>query len=123
MLSTVVPSPPTVVSASTEAASPSWSLPPLPLLDRPGHGHGPLALGRLEPLLHARQVGRDPLGHVARVARPVLGLGRQAVLGQRDQLGIGPAAVEPGEGVGGVAPGRLAQDLARGPAGERRRAR
>ena len=40
-------------------------LAPPPLLDRPRHGHGTLALGRLHPLLHARQVGRDPLGHDA----------------------------------------------------------
>ena len=38
-------------------------LAPPPLLDRPRHGHGPLALGRLHPFLNARQVGRDPLGH------------------------------------------------------------
>ena len=45
---------------------------------------------------------------------------RQAVLGQGDQLGLGPAGVQPGQGVGRVAPRRLAEDLARGPAREGR---
>ena len=107
---------PAVVSASTDAARPSWSLAPPPLLDRPRLGHGPLALGRPQPLLHAGQVGRDPLGHDAGVARPVLRLGGQAVPGQGDQLGVGPAAVEPGQGVGQVAARRLAVDLAPSPA-------
>ena len=91
-----------------------------PLLDRPRHGHGTLPLGRLHPLLHPRQVGRDPLGHGVGVARPVLGLDRQAVLRQADQLGLGPAAVQPHQGVGRGTVGRLAEDLGRGPARERR---
>ena len=37
--------------------------------------------------------------------RAVLGLGRQTVLGQIHQLGIGPAGVEPAEGVEQVARG------------------
>ncbi len=86
-------------------------LAPPPLLDGPRDRHRALALGRLHPLLHARQVGRDPLGDQSRVARPVLGLDRQAVLRQGDQLGLGPAAVQPGQGVGRVAPHRLADDL------------
>ncbi len=98
-------------------------LPPPPLLGRPRHGHGPLPLGRLHPLLHACQVGRDPLGHGVGVARPALGLDRQAVPRQSDQLGLGPAAVQAPQGVGRVAVGRLAEDLRRGPARERRRPR
>ena len=54
------------------------------------------------------------------VARPVLRLARQAVLRQGDQLGVGPAGVQPGQGVGRVARGRLAEDLAGGAARERR---
>ena len=98
-------------------------LSPPPLLDRPRHGHGALALGRLHPLLHARQVGRDPLGHDIGVSRAVLGLDRQAVLGQGDQLALGPAAVQPGQCIGRVAPGRLAEDLGRGTPREGRRTR
>ena len=90
---------------------PELELAPPPFLDRPRHGHGTLPLGRLHPRLHARQVGRDPLRDQARVARPVLRLDRQAVLRQGDQLGLGPAAVQPGQGVGRVAPHRLAEDL------------
>ena len=86
-------------------------LAPPPLLDGPRHGHRALALGRLHPVLNARQVGRDPLRDQARVARPVLRLDRQAVLRQGDQLGLGPAAVQPGQGVGRVAPHRLAEHL------------
>ena len=60
---------------------------------------GTLALGRLHALLHARQVRRDPLGDQARIARPVVGLDRQAILRQGDQLGVGTATVEPGQGL------------------------
>ncbi len=96
--------------------------PALGLLGGAGLGGGPVALGGPQPLLHAGQVGRDPLGHGRGVARPVLGLGRQAVAGQGDQLGLGTAGVQPGQGVGRLAPRRLADDLAGGPAGEGRRA-
>ena len=101
------------MNARTDAARASWTLRRRRSSIALRHGHGTLALGRLHPLLHARQVGRDPLGHDAGVARPVLGLDRQAVLGQGDQLGLGPAAVQPRQGVGHVAIGRLAEDLGR----------
>ena len=104
-------SPPRVVQRQHRRRQGELDLAPPPFLDRLRHGHGTLALGRLHPRLHARQVGRDPLGDQARVARPVLRLDRQAVLRQGDQLGLGPAAVQPRQRVGRVAPHRLAEDL------------
>ena len=103
-------SPPSVVSARTDAARASWTLPP-PFLDGLGDGHGTLALGRLHPLLHARQVGRDPPGHDRGVAGPVRRLEGQAVPGQGDQLALRSAAVQPRQGVGRDARHRLAKDL------------
>ena len=82
---------------------PDLELAPPPFLDGPRLGHGPLALGGAELLLHAGQVGRDPAGHRPRVARPVGRLGGEAVAGQRDEVGVGPAGGQPGAGVGRVA--------------------
>ena len=90
---------------------PDLKLAPPPFLDGPRLGHGPLALGGAELLLHAGQVGRDPAGHRPRVARPVGGLGGKAVAGQRDEVGVGPAGAEPGAGIGRVAAQGLAEDL------------
>ena len=104
-------SPPSVVSGQDRRRQGELDLPPTPLLDGFGHGHRALALGRLHPLLHARQVGRDPLGDQVRVRRPVLGVDRQTVFRQVDQLGIGPAALQPDQGLGRFAPRRFAEDL------------
>ena len=77
--------------------------PPAPsaacLLLRLGLGRRPVHLGPVRPLLHARQVRGHRPGHLPGVPRPVVPLGRQAPLAQGDQLGVRPAAVEPGEGV------------------------
>src|SRR5262249_54102380 len=71
--------------------------PPLPLLGPPRPGPRGPPLGPPGPLL-----GRGPqpghrLRHLAGVPRPVLRLGRQAPLRQRDQFGVRPAGVEAGE--------------------------
>ena len=78
-----------------------------------GAGLGPRLgqLGLPEPLLHAGQVGGQGGDDHARVPRPVLRRGGQAGLRQRDQLGLGAAGVEPGQGLGQVGPLRLAVDL------------
>ena len=55
--------PPSVVRASTEAARRKLDLAAPPFLDRPRHGHGTLAVGRVHPLLDACKVGRNPVGH------------------------------------------------------------
>ena len=103
--------------------------PGLPLGPHPGLGSlgagalgGAGKLGRPEPLLHARQMGRQPLGHDAPIPGPVLCLGRQAGPCQPQELRVGPAGIQPRHGVARVAPRRLALDLARVAAGERRRA-
>ncbi len=92
--------------------------PPRPLARRPCLGLlsprlrlDPRPFRRLEPLLHSGLVGRDPTCHLAGVPRPPLPLGRQAVLGQRDQVRVGPAGIEPAQGVGQVAPRGLGADL------------
>jgi hypothetical protein len=64
-------------------------------LDRPRHGHGTLALGRVRPLLDAREVGRNPVGDDLGGARSSLELDGQAVFNERDQLILGPAASQP----------------------------
>ncbi len=61
-------------------------------------------LGQPQSLLHSRKVGRHASRDHARVARPVLRLAGQAVFRQRSKLGVGPAAVEPRERIGRVAP-------------------
>ena len=90
---------------------------PFPLLLGPRIGLHPSQLGRPEPLLHAAEVGGHPRGHGTGVARPVLRLRGQAIPRQGDQLGLRPAGVEPGQGVGRVAPHRLAEHLRRAPPG------
>ena len=110
-------SPPTVVSTSSEAASPTWNrrraARPGALVGLGGGVRGLLGAGGLggagdlggaEAVLHAAQIGRDPLGHGAGVPRAVLRLARQAVPGDRDQLGVGPAGVQAGQGVGQCRP-------------------
>ena len=49
-------------------------------------------LGGAEPLLHAAEIGRDPLGHGAGVPRPVLRLARQAVLASAISSASAPQA-------------------------------
>ena len=73
-----------------------------------------------QAVLHPAEIGRDPLGHGAGMARAVLRLARQAVCGDRDQLGVGPAGIQTGDGVGQVAQRRLAEDLAGGSSQESR---
>ena len=94
---------------------------PWPLLSLCGRVGGLFGTGRLggagdlrgeQSLLHAGEMGGDPFDDGVGVARAVLRPRRQAVLGQRDQLGVGPAGVEPGRCVGQVAQRRLALDLA-----------
>ena len=70
---------------------------------------GTLPLGRLHPGLHARQVGRDPVGDDARIARPVLPIDRQAILRQDDQLAVRTATVQPRHRVGRVTADGLAR--------------
>ena len=82
-----------------------------PFLDGFRDGDGTLSLGYPDAFLHARHVGRDPLGHGLGIVRPVFELDRQAVLRQANQLGLGSAAVEPSQGIGRVAVGCLAEDL------------
>ena len=93
--------------------------PPVPLLGGPGLGLGLGQLGLAEPPLHAGQVAGERGGDHARVPRPVLRRGGQARLRQRDQLGVGAAGVEPGEGVGQVGLARPC-GRARRPTGPRR---
>ena len=73
-------------------------------------------LGLAQPALDAREVGRQPRQDHARVARPVLRRGGQARPRQGDQLGVGPAGVEPVERVGQVGPLGLAVELGARPA-------
>ena len=75
-----------------------------PLFLRRRVGFRPRQLGRPQPLLHAGQVGGHPLGDDARVGRAVLALGGQAVAGQGDQLGVGPAARPAGRAPSAVSP-------------------
>jgi hypothetical protein len=77
---------------------------PLALLLGPCLGRDPRQLGCPEPFLHPDLVGRHPPGYRARIPRPIPGLRRQAVAGQGDQLGVGPAGIEPSECAGQIAP-------------------
>ena len=61
----------------------------------PRLGRDPIDLGKAEPILDAREIGRHRGGDHAGVARPVVPLGRKAPAGQMLQLGIGSAVVEP----------------------------
>ena len=103
--------PPKRSSAPAPRPRAELDLAPPPLLDRPRHRHRSLPLGGLDPLLYAYQVGGHPLGDEAGVPRPVLRLDRDAILGQRDQLGFRTAAVQPGQSVGRLAPHRPADHL------------
>ena len=61
---------------------------------RPASAPRPAQLGRLEPLLHPRQVGRHAPGDLTRVPWPDAAP-RQTVTGKGDELGVGPAGIEP----------------------------
>ena len=76
-------------------------------------------LGLPQPLLDAGQVRRHPLGDDPSVARTVEVRWRQAIADQGDQLGLGAAAVKPGERLVQLAARCLAHGLAQDPADER----
>ena len=84
------------------------------------HGRQPTAvplldarqLGPPQPRLHARQVGRHPLGHRRSVVWAVLALAGEAVLRQRDQLRVRAAGIQPAQCSGRIAQRRRALDLA-----------
>jgi hypothetical protein len=90
---------------------PKLELAPSPFLDRSRQGHGALVFGRLLTGLNPGLVRGDSPGDDARIARPVVSFGGQTVLRQGDELGIGTAAIQPPECIGGVAPHRLAHHL------------
>ena len=84
----------------------------------PAPGHGPLALGRPEPLLDAREVGRQPVGHDAGVARAVARARAPGSRGPGRSARRRPRRRRAGRG---RRPGRPAPPCAgsrRGPAGE-----
>ena len=96
---------------STEAARATVTPPPLPLLGGLRLRLHPRQLGRLQTFLYAGQVANHPPRNLAGIPRPSGGFGGQAVATQRDQLGIGTAAVEPAQGVGQIAPRGPVADL------------
>ena len=63
-------------------------------------------------------MGHDALGDDARLAWSIFELGSEAILRQLDQVSIGCAGIQPGEGVFQFAARSLALDLTRGAAGE-----
>jgi hypothetical protein len=95
---------------------------PLSLLLGAGLGPRPLQLGAPQALLHSGEVGRNPPEHLPGAAEAVLGLRREAIAGQADQLRIGAAGIEPAQRLVQFAPARLPQRLRHAPAGKRRRA-
>lgn len=97
--------------------------PPLLFLGGTRLGLDPLELGPPQLVLHASEIGRDPPGDRAGLARAVLALAGQAVSRQGDQFPIRCACIEPFQCIGQIALRRLALDLARGPAGEGRLSR
>ena len=90
------------------------------LLRGAGLGLDPGQLRGPQPLLHAGAIGRDPAGDLGGIPRPGLGLRRQAVARQPDQLGVGAAGVEPSQRSAGLAAGGLGLDRRAGRADERR---
>ena len=64
-----------------------------------------------QPLLHPFQVGRHCLRHHARIARPVFLVCLQALIGERNQLGVRPACFQPLPGIRQLGLHRLAMNV------------